>query len=268
MVKKIIIVFLFNSLIFSACSSSSPPATVQVNAVNSTDFYFWSTGSESGELIFHGVSPVYSNIDDSIKEALEDAARRVAFFKQIEGTIESVTIRGSGFLGGLSETNTSLSYNQDYKQYVEALTFNPEIDVRRYENTIFVRTRYRASLPVQVNYNLLPSYHSSSKPAWVDNPPVISEYIVGIGHAGRQSVHRKTIVDSYESAVFSIINELYSSIDGSSTNYQGRGVFDYANNHDHEIKASGVLHNFYILDTWFDSERRAVWTLAIALRPR
>jgi len=253
MVRKIIIILLCNSFIFLACSV--PPSA-------SRDF--WDTRPEAGELIFHGASPVYYNIDNSIKEALEDAARRVAFFKQVAGTYESITPPDSnGFLRGLSETNSSLSYNEDYKQYVDSLTFNREYDVFRNENTVFVRTRYKASLPVQMNYSPAPSYHSPSMPAWVENTPIISGYIVGVGHSGRQSIHRNTIVNSYESAVSSMIKEIYSSINVGSSDLPGWGIFDSGS----EIKAKGVLFNFYILDTWFDPDKKAVWTLAIA-RPR
>jgi len=64
-----------------------------------------------------------------------------------------------------------------------------------------------------------------------------------------------------------MINDLYSSVDGTTTAYRGQGTFGMSDLSQQEIRASGVLHNFYILDTWFDPERHAVWTLAVARKP-
>ena len=276
MIKKTAVSLTFFTAVFiiSACSSPppSPPAAVNSsNTVNNTppasatgDVRFWSTRAEYGSLIFHGVSEIFSRREDSVQAALEDAARRVALFKKLEGNHHSVTRSGGGFFSNTSETNSSLLYDEDYKQYVEFLTFDPENDVREFNNTIFVRTRYQASLPIPVSSHPTSSFHSASRPDWTNHPPVISGYIVGVGHSGRQSPARRTITNSYESAVFSMIINLFSEIDVRTVQYRGQGAFDVVNVTEQEIKAHGVLYNFYILDMWFDSESHAVWTLAIA----
>jgi hypothetical protein len=260
MLKKIIIIFFLFA--FSGCKSNpSKPDAGESGKPGEIDF--WNTGYAYGGLIFYGVAGIYSKKEDSIRLALEDAAKKVAIFNMVEGRYLSSTSMGAGFFDYRSKTETSLKYDENYKNYVETLIFDPEQDVIQSNNAIFVRVRYRSSMPVPIHY-WYSSFQNISKPHWVDNPPHIPGYMVGVGYAGRRSAHQDTITVSYENAIFSLITTMYGFVKEEITNVHGSGTFDFSATNNYELSAVGVLNNFYVLDTWVDPANLSVWTLAVA----
>jgi hypothetical protein len=216
---------------------------------------------EERRLVFIGVAAVRSRREESVEKALEEAAKKVSIFERVEGTIYSYSSRGGRFLDYRSETVSSLDYNRNYTEYIEKLEYDPQ-EVFQYENTIFVRTRYKGSLPL--SYQSLPS-GSGGRPGWVDNPPeTISGYVAGVGYAGRRNAHRDTVVASYENAVLAILRDQNSKIWSASEGFRGSGFLDYSMVSQKSLSAGGVLTGFYVLETWTDPAARAVWTLAIA----
>jgi hypothetical protein len=217
------------------------------------------------ELIFIGVAGVRMNHQEAIDLALEDAARRVAFFQRVAGEVVHRVEIGSGFLDYRSEHETALQYDEEgYRKYREALEFDPEQDVRIEHQAVFVRTRYRASrsLAIKHRYGV-----TNERPQWVDNPPAqISGFWVGVGFAGPRLYHKDTVIASYENAVFSIIASIGNRVTSKVESVQGSGgifsSFSVVNRN--EVAASGTLGGFYVLETWTDPVTKAVWTLAIA----
>jgi hypothetical protein len=259
-----IIVFL--SLMLLSCVSR-PSNNVSPNTAGlvneSAESRFWHSIPSYDELIFIGAAGVRTNRDDSIKLALQDAARKVSIFNAVEGQFVSYNKTGSGFFDYTTDTKTTLVFNEDYQGYVENLNFDPDTDVIQFENTIFVRARYNHAAPVQINYELRGA--NNTRPFWVDNPPgEISGYTVGVGFAGRRATHRDTVNASFEAAIFSIIREISSQITGGDVKYQGNGAFDYRTTNDNIITARGALNSFYVLDTWIDKSNMTVWSLAVA----
>jgi hypothetical protein len=255
-------------LLVLSCASlpfidSSFPLSVGVEA-ESAESLFWHSIPSKNELVFIGGAGVRSNREDSIKLALQDAARKISIFNAVEGQFVAYNKTGSSFFDYTADTKTSLKFNEDYQGYVENLDFDPDTDVVQIENTIFVRTRYSGSGSVQINYK--PSRgKGDSRPSWIDSPPKeISGYTVGIGFASRRAMHQDTVNASFEAAIFSIIREVSSNITGGAVNYQGSGTFDYRTTNDNTITARGVLNNFYVLDIWIDKSNMTVWTLAVA----
>jgi hypothetical protein len=247
------------SFLFLACLSRPPvaePLPVEKPQTRIGSF------PEDGWLVFTGVAGIRSRREESINLALEEAAKKISIFERVEGTVSSYSSQGSRFLDYRFETTGSIDYNRDYKAYIEKLEYDPDIDVFQHENTIFVRTRYKGSLPLSYQS---PASGSGGKPGWVDDPPPeISGYAVGVGYAGRRDVHRDTVIASYENAIFTMIQNQSSKVWGANTGFQGSGFLDYSAVDQKGTSAEGVLNGFYVLEIWIDPVTRAVWTLAIA----
>jgi hypothetical protein len=220
-----------------------------------------STFPEEGWLVFTGVAGIRSRLEESVALALEEAAKKLAIFERVEGSISSYSNQGGRLLDYRSETAGSVSYNQNYRDYVEKLEFDPH-EAFQQENAVFVRARYRGSLPLSYQP---PPAGPGGRPAWVDNPPeMISGYAVGVGYADRRNAHRDTVIASYENAILAIIQNQSSKAWSASEGFRGAGFLDYSAVNQKGMIAGGVLIGFYVLEIWIDPAAKAVWTLAIA----
>jgi hypothetical protein len=219
----------------------------------------------SRELVFIGGASLRSNRDESIELALLDIARRISIFYAVEGEFVSHIKTGSSFFDYASDTESSLSFNEEYRGFTENLEYDPDADVMQIDNSIFVRARFKGQPAMDIQYELPPPAQGSAKPGWVDSPPTaISGYRVGVGYAGRRANHWDTANASFEAAVFSIIRTVSGEVSTGATNYQGPGTFDYRSVNDTTVKTRGKLNSFYVLDTWIDQSNMSIWTLAIA----
>jgi hypothetical protein len=220
------------------------------------------TSPREGRLVFLGVAGIRSRIQESVDLALEEAARRVAIFREVGGELSTLSAKGGRLLDYRAESTASLRFDAAYKDYLETLEFDENSDVLRSENAIFVRVRYPGSLDLPYR----PS--GPGKPFWIETPPeTIGEYIVGVGYAGRRDAHRDTVIASYENAVFSIIRDLSAVSWGQNIDYRGEGFLDISFTSQQGIDAKGSLMGFYALETWTDPGDKSVWTLAVAKGP-
>ena len=233
------------------------------------DSSFLFSAPREGELVFLGVAGKRSSRKETMKYALEDAARRVVLFNQVSGEYAVESSIGSGVFDYSNKTKTAMFYNEgDIVKYVDSLKYDEveKSDTIEIDKTIFIRTTYPATLPFPVSYR--PTYSvKDKKPSWVDNPNVvIPGYEVGIGYSWRYSSQFKTWINSYNNAVFSIIRNINSSSRGEVELRQNTGgLFGYKKSTNESTTYSyGTLYGFYVLDAWMDPETRAVWTLAIA----
>jgi hypothetical protein len=253
---------LFFSFVFSACASlpSSPPP----ESAGSAPVYFWNS-LPAGELVFIGGAGLRSDREESLNLALQDIARKVSIFNAVEGEFVSYNKTGSSFFDYASSAQSSLFFDEDYLGFVENLDYDPDADVMQMGSSIFVRARFRGPDTVQIPRRIPLSTGGNARPGWVDNPPAeISGRPVGIGYAGRRSLHRDTVNASFEAAIFSIIRGMSSQVSAGALNYQGTGSFDYRSANDTTISARGKLEGFYVLEIWIDPSNMSVWTLAIA----
>jgi hypothetical protein len=270
MQKRSLFSWLFFSfvLIFSCGTMDSAveipvPATGPDKTVGSYERYFWDALPFDNELVFHGAAGLLSNREESIRLALEDAARKLAIFLTVEGRFYSSTEIGAGFLDYRFDIQSVLNYDREYKNYVSALSFDPGRDVLQRGNAIFIRTRYRAPVPVFIPHVSL-YLDEKEKPGWIDNPPLVEGYMVGLGHADRRISPGDTVNLSFEDAVFSIIKNTSALVGGTAADYQGSGVLDFSSNVGSSMIAGAILKGFYVLNIWIDPHTQAVWTLAIA----
>jgi hypothetical protein len=263
MLKKIGPLF-FLFMLIAACAGK--PA-VSDGALIDPSFLF--SAPRDGELVFLGVAGKRSSSKETLKYALEDAARRVVLFNQVAGEYAVESSIGSGAFDYYNNTQTALYYNEgDVAKYVDSLKYDAgkKSDTIEIEKTVFIRTTYPSTLPFPVNYR--PTYSvKDKKPSWVDNPNVeIPGYDVGIGYSWRYSSQFKTWINSYNNAVFSIIRNINSSSSSRFGFYQTTGSVFGSNTYtsDSITFSYGTLYGFYVLDAWMDPETKAVWTLAIA----
>ena len=255
----LLILFLPVSLL-TGCKS--PPPVPQSSSEDEALKKFMDTSPREGKLVFLGVAGIRSRRQESIDLALEDAARRVAVFHEVEGEFSTLSNRGGRLLDYRAETNASLNYDGAYKNYLESLEFDQDTDVLESENAVFIRARYPGSLAI----DFPPSIQGpDGKPFWIETPPaMIGDYTVGVGYAGRRNAHRDTVTASYENAVFSIIRNLSAVAWVQSFDYRGVGFLAIASGSVQRLDASACLNEFYVLDTWTDPADKSVWTLAIA----
>ncbi|MDR3333476.1 MAG: hypothetical protein LBT13_01115 [Treponema sp.] len=228
------------------------------------EMVFFNTPSLRNELIFVGVASIRFNHQESVQAALEDAAKKVAFFYAVEGMLEYREEKGLGFLDYNAERKTSLNLAQDYLQYLEALEYDPETDILVDELAVFVRTRHRVQKLVSHNHVFS---SKTGKPQWVENPPTnIAGLHAGVGYANPRQYHKDTVIASYENAVHTIIRNISSDVrSGVETRKDSQDTLNSIDaKRSGTVFAQGKLTGFYVLEIWVDPKNRGVWTLAIA----
>jgi hypothetical protein len=253
-------------LSFFPLACGTPPPSPEALAAEAALREFMDTSPGEGGLVFLGVASVRSRIQESVNLALEEAARRIAIFREVEGEFTSYAANTGRLLDYRAETTASLRHDPAYRDYLEAVEFDEGSDVLRSENAVFVRVRYPGSL--NINYRPSgprPGGKPGDKPSWIESPPaMIGEYNAGVGYAGRRGAHRDTVTASYENAVFSIIRDLSTVSWERSVDYRGEGFLGGEFTVRQTIDAKGRLTGFYALETWTDPSDKSVWTLAVA----
>jgi len=270
--------FIFSLFFCMACTSGplsllfvkNVPASFSVeNVPADTDpVSFFSSLPDKNGLVFIGSTGRRSNPKDTLRFALEDAARQVAVFYKVSGEFTIVNNIGSGAFDYVNDTYTSLDYDiEGAKKFVDSLSFNADTDTLETENTFFVRTIYGSTLPFPLSYS--PIHRTDQKPDWVDNPPLeIEGYEVGVGYSGRYSSLSDTYKNSSRNAVFDIIRRINTISESNDMLYRNTGsLFGYKTSNNNIVRSYGTLAGFYVLDTWMDPHEKSVWTLAIAVKP-
>jgi len=256
----LLLTLLLPVVLITGCSS--PPPVPQGSGEDEVLRKFMDTSPSDGKLFFLGVAGIRSRRQESIDLALEEAARRLAMFHEVEGEFSTLSNRGGRLLDYRAETSASLTYDGDYKNYLEDLEFNNDTDVLESENAVFVRARYSGSLNIGFNPSM---QGQDGKPFWIETPPaMIGDYTVGVGFAGRRNAHKDTVIASCENAVFSVICNVAAVSWGQNFDYRGVGFLAIASGSTQRLDASASLSEFYVLDTWTDPADKSVWTLAIA----
>ncbi len=246
------------SVVICACigipTAQAPAAVPSVggasvsNAESLFEANFWNTAPSGGYLCFIGSSPSKVKEADAIKSALEDAAKKVAVFQTVEGTLTTSLHTGNSVWDYVNDSTTELVYASDYQKYTEDLVYDEAFDVIRVKNAVFVKTRYKAALPSGVSFRR----QNSGEPSWIMNPPTFKGYVTGVGYASSRTNLSNTVWFSFENTVLSIIKDLSATISNDYQNRQGGGAFDYRVTSGNTIYAHGMLNNFYVLDTWLD----------------
>jgi hypothetical protein len=241
-------------LVLFSCASST---AVQEGVLPETftDRNYMDTSPYNDELVFLGASSVRNDKKESIRLALEGAARKVAMYHSVGGHISHEESRGPGFLDYRSQHDAAIEIDELYQQYADALIYDEKTDIFTYNHTVFVRARYHPPSPVVIAHTFRAG---NQRPAWIDRaPPTIPGYRTGVGFAGPRSYLKDTIIASYENAVFYFIGAASSQVSSQQNIRNGSVSIDGS------IRSSGVLKGFYVLEIWVEPTSKAVWTLAI-----
>jgi len=263
--KKIPVIALFLPLVFFAACSGSPSAKQEAEQSASTiESSFFSSMPSANGLVFIGAAGKRSDPKDTIRLALEDAAKRAAIFYSVYGEYAMENNIGSGTFDYTYNVHAALSFNEEgASQYIEDLIYNSDIDTIEIENVFFIRTTYPSALPFPINYR--PVYDAQGKPDWVENPPSeINGYEVSVGFSGRHSSMADTYTNSRNNAIFGIIRNINSVSQTSDVQYTSGNIFGYKTTSENITFSYGTLTGFYVIDTWIDQSVKTIWTLAIA----
>lgn len=206
-----------------------------------------------------GISGRQTKREDEITAAREDAARKVAMYYGLFAESETVQSIGSGFLDHYVDSTISLKYDQQFEKYIDTLSFDPKQNIINSDGVLFVRF----TCPVPFTGTI--SYSSGTKPdgspEWTSRPPVIAgNYIIGVGHSGRQLRLKDTVYKSYESAAAALAAQISTTIETKETADTGA----YQNTSVIIQKSAGELNNFAVIEIWIDPDNLSVWTLAVA----
>ena len=250
----------------SASKKEQSARYVEQSMQDQYDAKRWISGPHNGQLIIIGVSGRLSKPDDEIEAAKQDAAQKVAMYHGIRGSYEVVNTSGPyGFFDFSHDSKLDLVPNNNYEQYIERLTFDPEKDVIRGESAMFfgdaatfIRFKYSPSDSL-VNYS---PEGGTGRPSWVNSVdlPQYEGYTTVVGFAGKRHTLRETIYKSCESAAATLISTAPTTGDIKDVVVTGYNSSALATI---KLKSEGTLSNFQILGHWID-QNGAVSTLAIA----
>ena len=201
--------------------------------------------------------------ETEIAVAREDAARKAAMYHGVQVEAETVQSIGSGFLDHYIKSQINLEYDQQFEKYMDKLTFDPKHDVTNGEidgkSVVFIRFTYPAVFPGGIIYSS--GKKPNGSPEWISHPPASSgNFILGVGHSGRQLRLGDTILKSYESAAAAIAAQISTTIETAEQIDTGA----YQNTSAIVRKSAGNLRHFAVIETWIDPDNLNVWTLAVA----
>jgi len=195
-----------------------------------------------------------SRRDSEITSAKEDAARKVAMYYGIYGSIETVNITGPDYM---NKSNVQLCYDANYEIFIDQLTFDPENDVLITSEAVFIRFQHDAII-TDIEYR---ARMVNNRPSWTRNQdmPMFIGYVTSVGFAQNQRRLKDTIFKSAENSIARMIETL-------STTINTREIIDAGHSFSSSIYSTseGRLNNFLVIDFWIEPETRSVYTLAIA----
>ncbi|GHV91789.1 hypothetical protein AGMMS50268_22920 [Spirochaetia bacterium] len=219
----------------------------------------WVTTPENGALVIIGAIGKQSKKSMDIEVARDEAAKKVAMFYGIQGSVTIVNADSGSVDDYVSISEVDITYAQDYEKYREFLVFDEEKDVIRDEGTIFVRFTYKTLVPQSIKY--VSSLDANGSPDWINKPPKIDGYLVGVGYAGKHQLLRDAVAKSFQAAAAAIIKQLDAKGEGSVVvHYSSLG--DYRAETTSHLTSKGSLKEFMVIEYYFDSG--GVYTLAIA----
>jgi hypothetical protein len=221
------------------------------------------TRPENGSLVVIGVANPQSKKEKALALALEDAARKVAFFYGIRGRIATIVESGSGRFDFYSGSESLYDYDMDLQKYQDMLIFDPNSDVLIVDGAVIVRAIYQPLAPLNIEYSYM---LNNGRPEWITRPPVeISGYLVGVGFARPQKRKKDALEKSYKNAVDQIVAQLSSTLGSSHDLYESSRNGTRASGSNVQI-SEAEIREFFILETWIDPKTTEIWTLTVAKR--
>ena len=216
----------------------------------------WFMLPSGNKLIVIGISNPMIKRQDEIISAKKDAARKIAMFFGVYGTVEAANRTGSNILDYSHESNISLSYDSDYESFIDKLQYDPK-DILITAEAVFIRFWIDIDID-EINYTVDTGIN---RPAWIRNRnlPDIPGYVTSVGFARNQRRLKDTIFKSTEDAITRMIADLNTVVNTKEISIAGKNSSSYIH-----TKSEGKLNNFHVIEFWIDPETRFVYTLAAA----
>ena len=234
-----------------------PPQVVS----QSMDLYHWITQPGQNQLFVVGVSGRQSRPGAEIDIAREDAARKISMYYRLQVEVENIQSIGSGFFDYFSNSNITVSIDEDIDRYLDRLTFDPERDVFTRNNAVFIRFTYPDPFPGVLHFRS--ERNAAGRPNWTVNyPDEINGFMAGVGFVRRQERIRDAVRLSSEAAAASLASRISSQLRAGETAIETRSSTQSAAYTLHV--SSARFTNFLVIETWIDPDSDAVWTLAVA----
>lgn len=215
----------------------------------------WVTLPGNGFLTVTGVSGRRLRRNWELESAREDAARKALWYYGLKGSIRTVSVSGPD---ARFTTDTSLEPLRagELPAIRNALRFDPETDVLRTGNAVFVRFTCPAPGAESLNYESAPL--ADGRPGWIRRPPRIAGYTAAVGFAGKRRSISETVNKSCENAAAALLAARSIHLETLDLDYAGRAASRITGT------AEGELTGFMVLELWIDPATKAVWTLAAA----
>jgi len=219
---------------------------------------YWISRPSGNSLVIIGVSNLMVKQEDEITSAKEDAARKAAMYHSVKGKVESIQSLGANYFDYIADSKIELEYDTDSAKYVERLTFDPQQDVVKVNNTVFVRFTYPAA---STDINFTATVNENGRPNWTYSRdlPQVDGYKTVVGFARNQVKLKDAIKKSSEAAVARMIEDMSMQVISSDKSATGQSSSSLI-----QTKSEGSISNFQIIEFWIDSETGNVYTLAIA----
>lgn len=205
--------------------------------------------------VFLGIASRMRNRDEEMQVALENAASQVSKYLKIWGKADFLKQKSSDGVGYIITVESNYDKAQ-IPSIAEQLSVVTEYQDNR---GTYILTEYDRPMPVPIKINLKPG---SGTPEWVNKPPDIPGYIVGVGVAQA----KRTLMDSIESVDEKAFEEILKqiaieiklldesqSIDRVGTNVESTSL----------ESAQGEIEGFYVLSRTVSPDGRYYYCLAV-----
>jgi len=257
MKKNLILVICFFTPFFVfAIGSNEPVVNVSTPLQRQYENGYFILKSSNNKLTVIGVSNSMLKRQDEIAAAKEDAAKKVAMYYGIQGNIEVLNSTSGNFFDYVHDSSAELIYSTNYEQYIDKLTFDPQIDVLITNEGVFVRFQYEAAV-LDVKYS---ARIQAGRPGWTRNQgkPKIEGYVTSVGFSGKRQKLKDTIFRSTEDAIERMIADLSTTVNTHEVSVTGQSSSSVV-----QTKSEGKISEFRIIEMWIEPNTRSVYTLAI-----
>jgi len=269
--KKIfsfLVALVLSPFFFPSCASAPDTGLAEIDPVGLSMSEQWDSGrivvdSQDGALIVIGVANRQAQrwgneiLLAEIEIARDDAARKVAMFHGVTGSVESHHRQGRGFFDFIMESHINLeSTVVDHTPFIERLTFDPDRDVAVFERGTLVRFRYTAGVS---RTGFTSTVDANGRPGWINNLNFdLAGYTAAVGFSQNQVWLQDTVLRATQATAARLIKGIDTIID-TSTVQEGGQTFTYITS-----SSSGVLNDFRIIEFWVDPRNMSVYALGIA----
>jgi len=253
-------IFFTASITVSCASSQKNTPNARVASPLEQSNYF-TLDSQDGSLVVLGVSSRMVKRNEEIAAAQEDAAKKVALYYGVSGSVESNYRQGASFFDYIADSSLNIeSTIGDYSVFIDGLTFNSETDVIEFQGGSIVRFHYSAGIP-RISYK--GTLGTDGRPSWINrNNFSIEGYVAAVGFSQNQVWLRDTVMKATEATAARLISGMETVIETTVEDVQGQSSLTYIT-----TKSSGVLNDFRIIEFWIDPSNLSVYALGVARAP-